>query len=44
MEFVEGIQLSNIWFSLEEEDIISISHQFADLESKMMSVTFPAGD
>ena len=43
MEFVEGIQLSNIWFSLEEEDITSISRQFAELESKMMSVTFPAG-
>ena len=43
MGFVEGIQLSNIWFNLEEEDIISISRQFAELESKTMSVTFPAG-
>ena len=39
MEFVEGIQLNNIWFNLDEEDIISISRQFAELESKMMSVT-----
>ena len=43
MEFVEGIQLSNIWFDLKEEDIISITRQFAELESKMMSVAFPAG-
>ena len=43
MEFVEGTQLSNIWFDLEEEDIISITRQFAELESKMMSVAFPAG-
>ena len=43
MEFVEGIQLSNIWFDLEEEDIVSITRQFAELESKMMSVAFPAG-
>ena len=43
MEFVEGIQLSNIWFDLKEENIISITRQFAELESKMMSVVFPAG-
>ena len=43
MEFVDGIQLSNIWFDLKEEDIISITRQFAELESKMMSIAFPAG-
>jgi hypothetical protein len=43
MEFVEGIQLSNIWFDLQEGDIISIMRQFAELESKMMSIASPAG-
>jgi hypothetical protein len=42
MGFVEGHQLSNIWFVLVEEgDIISIIRQFAELESKM-SVAFPS--
>lgn len=43
MEFVKGTSLSDIWFDLGEEDIISISRQLAELESKMMSVAFPAG-
>ena len=43
MEFVEGTSLSAIWFGLEEEDIISISRQLAELELKMMSIAFPAG-
>jgi hypothetical protein len=43
MEFVEGTSLSDIWFDLGEGDIISISRQLAELESKMMSITFPAG-
>jgi hypothetical protein len=43
MGFVEGIQLSNIWFDLEEGDIVSITRHFAELESKMMSIAFPAG-
>ncbi|KZT03136.1 uncharacterized protein LAESUDRAFT_762129 [Laetiporus sulphureus 93-53] len=43
MEFVEGTSLSDIWFGLGEGDIISISRQLAELESKMMSIAFPAG-
>jgi hypothetical protein len=44
MGFVEGTQLIDIWFDLDEEDIIiSITRQLAELESKMMSITFPAG-
>ncbi|KAF8895896.1 hypothetical protein CPB84DRAFT_1782139 [Gymnopilus junonius] len=43
MEFVQGTNLSDIWFDLEEGEIISISRQLAELESKMMSIAFPAG-
>ena len=43
MGFVEGTLLSDIWDVLGEGDIISIMSQLVDLESKMMSVTFPAG-
>jgi hypothetical protein len=43
MQFVQGTSLSDIWFGLGERDIISISHQVAELESKIMSIPFPAG-
>ncbi|EIW82704.1 protein kinase subdomain-containing protein PKL CAK Fmp29 [Coniophora puteana RWD-64-598 SS2] len=43
MEFVEGPCLSDTWFDLGEGDIISITRQLAELESKMMSIAFPAG-
>ncbi|KAF5354038.1 hypothetical protein D9756_006957 [Leucocoprinus leucothites] len=43
MEFVQGTSLSDIWFDLGEGDIISISRELAELESKMMSIAFPAG-
>jgi len=43
MEFVQGTNLSDIWFDLGEGEIISISRQLAELESKVMSITFPAG-
>jgi hypothetical protein len=43
LEFVQGTNLSDIWFDLEEGEIISISRQLAEFESKMMSITFPAG-
>lgn len=43
MEFVQGTNLSDIWFGLGEGEIISISRQLAELESKMMSIAFPAG-
>ena len=43
MEFIKGISLSDIWFELGEKEIISILHQLTELESKMMSISFPAG-
>lgn len=43
MEFVQGTNLSDVWFDLGEGEIISIARQLAELESKMMSIAFPAG-
>lgn len=43
MDFVQGTNLGDIWFDLREKEIISISRQLAELESKMMSIAFPAG-
>jgi len=43
MEFVQGTNLGDIWYGLRERDIISISRQLAELESKMMAISFPAG-
>jgi hypothetical protein len=40
MEFVNGMNLSDIWF---EQEIISVVRQLVELEAKMMSVCFPAG-
>ncbi|KAJ7650751.1 protein kinase subdomain-containing protein PKL/CAK/Fmp29 [Roridomyces roridus] len=36
-------RLVDQWFYLEEADIISVARQLAQLESKMMSIPFPAG-
>ncbi|KAH9942760.1 protein kinase subdomain-containing protein PKL CAK Fmp29 [Amylocystis lapponica] len=43
MQFVQGTSLSDIWFDLGERDPISMSRQITELESKMMSIAFPAG-
>ena len=43
MEFIQGTTLNDIWFELGEGEIISVSRQLAELESKMMSIAFPAG-
>ncbi|KAF8906175.1 protein kinase subdomain-containing protein PKL CAK Fmp29 [Mucidula mucida] len=43
MTFVEGTNLADIWYELEEKDIISITRQIAELEAKIMSIPFPAG-
>ncbi|CCM01419.1 uncharacterized protein FIBRA_03470 [Fibroporia radiculosa] len=44
MEYVsEGIELSQIWFHLEEDGIISLMDQPAKLEFTMMPIAFPAG-
>lgn len=44
--YLHGIRIGHsrdIWFGLGEGGIISISHQLAELGSKMMSIVFPAG-
>jgi len=41
MEFVRGTKLGGLW--LGEREIISVLHQLVQLESKMMSISFPAG-
>ncbi|KAL5522368.1 hypothetical protein ACEPAG_8384 [Sanghuangporus baumii] len=43
MEFMRGTKLSDVWLELEESDIVSILHQLVQLESQMMSISFPAG-
>ena len=42
MCFRESTRLIDIWFDLEDGDIISITRQLAELELKMMSITFLA--
>jgi len=43
MEFVDGTKLSDIWFDLGEREVESVVRQLVQLETKMMSVSFPAG-
>ncbi|KAL5486270.1 hypothetical protein ACEPAI_7316 [Sanghuangporus weigelae] len=43
MEYAEGIDLSQIWFDLKEDEIISLMDQLVKVESTMMSISFPAG-
>jgi hypothetical protein len=43
MEYVRGTKLSDVWAELEEPDIASVLRQLAQLESRTMSITFPAG-
>ncbi|KAL5480871.1 hypothetical protein ACEPAI_9811 [Sanghuangporus weigelae] len=43
MEFMRGTKLSDVWLELEEPDIVSVLRQLAQLESRMMSILFPAG-
>ena len=43
MEFMKGTKLSDVWLELEEPDIVSVLRQLAQLESRMMSIPFPAG-
>ena len=43
MEFVRGTKLSDVWPELGESDIVSILRQLVQLESQMMSISFPAG-
>ncbi|KAI0087490.1 kinase-like domain-containing protein [Irpex rosettiformis] len=43
MEFMRGTKLSDVWMELEESDIASVLRQLVQLESRMMSIPFPAG-
>ena len=43
MEYVEGTDLSQIWFDPKEHEIISLMGQLARLESTTVSISFPAG-
>ena len=43
MEFMRGTNLRDVWMELEEPDIVSILRQLAQLESRLMSIPFPAG-
>ena len=43
MEFIRGTKLSDVWMELEEPDIVSVLCQLVQLESRMMSIPFPAG-
>ncbi|KAJ6489675.1 protein kinase subdomain-containing protein PKL/CAK/Fmp29 [Mycena vitilis] len=43
MELVRGTLLGDIWSDLGEGEIASLCHQMVQLESKMMSIRFPAG-
>jgi hypothetical protein len=40
MEFMRGTKLSDVWLEL---DIISVLLQLAQLESRIISIPFPAG-
>ncbi|KAF8339360.1 hypothetical protein F5887DRAFT_889470, partial [Amanita rubescens] len=40
---MESVPGTDTWFDLGEREIISISRRLATLESKMMSIAFPAG-
>ena len=43
MEFMRGTKLSDVWMELDEPDIVSVLRQLTQLESCMMSISFPAG-
>lgn len=43
MEYIEGIDLGDVWFDLEKDEIDSFMDQLAKFESVMMSTSFPAG-
>ncbi|KIY65649.1 kinase-like protein [Cylindrobasidium torrendii FP15055 ss-10] len=43
MEFVKGSKLSDVWPSLDEQEIVSIVREITQMESRMMALSFPAG-
>ena len=43
MEYIEGIDLGDVWFNLKKNETDSFMDQLAKFESIMMSISFPAG-
>jgi hypothetical protein len=43
MEFIRGVKLDDVWGDLKDQEVISVLRQLVQLESKMMSISFPAG-
>ncbi|KAI0044477.1 kinase-like protein [Auriscalpium vulgare] len=43
MEFVQGSLLRDVWPALRHQEVISVVRQLTQLESQMMSLSFPAG-
>ncbi|KAI9507088.1 kinase-like domain-containing protein [Russula earlei] len=43
MEFVQGSKLSDVWPGLDDQEVISVVRKLTQLESRMMSLSFPAG-
>lgn len=43
MEYVRGTSLNEVWRTLELEEARHVLHQVDELESKVMSLSFPAG-
>ncbi|KAI0772816.1 hypothetical protein BD413DRAFT_603712 [Trametes elegans] len=43
MQFMRGTKLSDVWMELEEREIASVLQQLVHLESRIMSLPFPAG-
>jgi Protein of unknown function (DUF1679) len=44
MEFVQGSKLSEVWPSLDDQEVISIVRQLTQIESQMISLSFPTGE
>ena len=40
MEYIEGIDLGDVWFNLEEDEMDSFMDQLTKYESIMMSISF----
>ena len=43
MEFVQGSLLTEVWPSLNDEEVVSVIRQLTQLEAQMMALPFPAG-
>ncbi|KLO05330.1 hypothetical protein SCHPADRAFT_923405 [Schizopora paradoxa] len=43
IEYIKDTNLGDVWMELEEPAIAFVTHQIAQLESRMMPIAFPAG-